>query len=346
MSEPTLNLGATLLVASRGSWQRNGLYRFARGPDGAWGGTQLAEVDQLAALVRHPSLSMVYGVSGIAEGVLHGWRVEGHGAVPVGRKPSEGGEPCDIAIDPDGRLLVVSNYPSSALAIQRLTEDGAFDGPVETIPLEGRGPDPDRQDAAHPHQAFFHQGRLVVIDLGADCVREFDYDPSKSGAAAFEPRRITAVPPGTGPRHAVVLPDGRLAISGELGSSLVLGAPGAPLEDWACVPGTERSGPARTRHRRNYPGDIKRSASGRHVYFANRGYDTISTFDVSGPTPVLVSETDSLTFWPQHLLVTEDHLLCAGWDSSEVVAMPLRQEVPGEPVPLLRCAGAGWLTLM
>ena len=89
---------------------------------------------------------------------------------------------------------------------------------------------------------------------------------------------------------------------------------------------------ARTRHRRNYPGDIQRSVDGRFVYFANRGNDTIATFDVSGAKPVLVSELDSTVFWPQHLLVHGDHLLVAGWDSSRVVAMKLENGVPGAAV--------------
>jgi 6-phosphogluconolactonase (cycloisomerase 2 family) len=295
----------------------------------------------------HPTLPVVYGTSGMAqEGSIHAWRLDRGAATPLGEKLSDGAEPCHLAVDPSGRLLIVTNYTSSTLGIQNLATDGGFDGPIELIKLSGGGPETDRQDDAHPHQVIFHNGILFVVDLGADLLREYAIDPTRRGAAALAPRRTTAVPTGTGPRHAVILPDGRFAISGELGSNLVVGRPGDPVAAWADVPSTTRAGPAKTRHKRNYPGDIQRSGDGRFVYFANRGHDTITTFDVTGSTPVLVSELDSTVDWPQHLLPLREHLLVAGWDSSRVVALPLSGGKPGAAELVFECSGAGWLTIV
>ncbi|RZI99854.1 MAG: hypothetical protein EOO54_27680, partial [Haliea sp.] len=176
-------------------------------------------------------------------------------------------------------------------------------------------------------------------------IREFSLDLSKLGADALTQLRATAVPANTGPRHAVVLPDGRLAVSGELGSNLVVGRLGDPATSWANVRATQQTGPGKTRWSRNYPGDIQRALDGRHVYFANRSLDTISTFEVSGATPALVAERDSQTQWPQHLLVTESHVLVAGWDSGAVKALPLASGVPTGVEHLFDCPGAGWLLL-
>lgn len=346
MTGVSLEAGEALLVASRGTTPTHGLYRWVE-HDGRWAGTQLATVRQLSALVRHPTLPVVYGTSGMGqEGSIHAWRIEGGTATPLGDKPSEGAEPCHLLVDPDGRLLIVTNYTSSTLAVQNLGPDGSFDGPIELIKLSGGGPEADRQDDAHPHQVLFHNGILFVVDLGADLLREFSLDPRQRGTAALAEMRTTAVPAGTGPRHAVILPDGRFAISGELGSNLVVGRPGDPVSAWANVPSTLRTGPAKTRHTRNYPGDIQRSPDGRFVYFANRGYDTITTFDVSGQTPVLVSELDSSVAWPQHLLVRDGQLLVAGWDSSRVVTLPLGNGRPGTPELVFECGGAGWLFVL
>lgn len=341
--------GKALLVAQRGGFERHGLYRYVQ-KDGEWVGTQLGRAVQLSALCMHPTLPVVYGTSRVGlEGEIHAWRLEGDGATLISEKSSEGAEPCHLTCDPAGRLLIVTNYTTSTLAVQKLAADGGFDGPLELLELPGLdrpGVEPDRQDAAHPHQAFFSGDTLFVIDLGADLLREFTIDPTKSGAAALVAGPTTAVPAGTGPRHGVVLPDGRLAISGELGATIVTGHRGAPASEWAVVRSSTRPGPARTRHRRNYPGDIQRSTDGRYAYFANRGNDTISTFDVSGAEPRLVSEHDSTVFWPQHLLVTDSHLLVAGWDSSTVVALPLVDGVPGPAEPLFACASPGWLMLV
>lgn len=343
MPDVTLPDGEVLLVASRGKEDRHGLWTWSRG-EGGWTGEQLATVTQLSSLARHPTLPVVYGTSRMGlEGAIHAWRIQGGRAETIGEKSSEGAEPCHLVVDPDGRMLIVTNYTSSTLAIQNLAADGSFDGAIELLKLEGGGPEKDRQDDAHPHQALFQDGLLCIVDLGADLLREFTLAADAAGVAALRAGPVTAVPPGTGPRHAVVLPDGRFAISGELGSNLVTGRHGAPADAWANIPSTERTGPAKTRHLRNYPGDIQRSIDGRHVYFANRGYDTISTFDVTGATPVLVRELDSTVAWPQHLLVLKDHLLVAGWDSSKVVAMPLVDGVPAEAETLFSCEGAGWL---
>ncbi len=339
--------GEALLVASRGTGPTHGLHRWRQTTDG-WIGRQIsAPVRQLSALALHPTLPVVYGTSGMAtEGMIHGWRLNGDTATSLDDKSSEGAEPCHLVVDPSGRLLVVTNYTTSTLGVQSLAADGSFDGPTELIKLNGGGPDSDRQDDAHPHQVIFHNGVLFVVDLGADLLREYTIDPRQRGAPALVRGRTTAVPAGTGPRHAVILPDGRFAISGELGSNLVVGRPGDASDAWANVPSTTRVGPAKTRHTRNYPGDIARSMDGRFVYFANRGHDTISTFDVSGPVPKLVSELDSNVAWPQHLLVRPDHLLIAGWDSSCVMAMPLNAGRPGPAELIFECPGAGWLMVV
>ena len=344
---PDVRLGdrEALLVAARGEGPEHGLMRWVE-RDGTWRGALLATVNQLSSLARHPRLPVVYGTSRIGgDGEIHAWRVTGDTAETLGGKPSLGSDPCHLVVDPGGRLLIFTNYSTSTIGVQNLDAEGGFNGELELLRLTGSGPETERQEDAHPHQAFFVGDTLFVIDLGADLVREFSLRPGARGAAALVAGRTTAVPAGSGPRHAVVLPDGRLAISGELGSSLLVGRPGDPVEAWANVKSTRKTGPAKTRHLRNYPGDIQRSDDGRFVYFANRGHDTISTFDVSGPAPVLVSELDSGVAWPQHLLVLGDHVLIAGWDSSEVTALPLTGGEPGPAEPVFACPGAGWLLL-
>lgn len=346
MSEFRLQAGQSLLVASRGIFELHGLTRWVQ--DGStWRGKTLAKVNQLSALTRHPSLPVVYGTSRVGmEGDIHAWRIEGDTAKTLGEKSSEGAEPCHLVVDPSGRLLIVTNYTTSTLGLQRLAADGSFDGPIALLKLSGGGPERERQDDAHPHQAFFNDDTLVIIDLGADLVREFSVDSSKPGTDVLMPIRTTAVPANTGPRHGVILPDGRFAISGELGSNLVVGRLGDPTASWANIKSTRKAGPGKTRWARNYPGDIQRSIEGRHVYFANRSINTVSTFDVSGPAPMLIFELDTQTQWPQHMLVTADHVLVAGWDSSTVKAIPLKEGVPaGVTHHLFDCAGAGWLML-
>ena len=342
MTEVMLAKGESLLIAARGKGPEHGLWQFVEGADG-WQGRQLATVAQLSSLCRHPALPVVYG-TGSVESVVLAWRVENGSATLIGEGPA-GGDPCFVAVDPTGQLLVSVNYGASDLTLQRLAADGSFAGASARLALEGGGPDAERQEAAHPHQALFHDGFLFIIDLGGDCIRRYAVDPSKSGLAALTEAGIVAVPPGTGPRHGVFLPDGRMASSGELASSLIVGPPIAPAA-WTSIKSTHRTGPAETRTDRNYPGDIQRSADGRFVFLANRGYDTIGVFDVAGAEPRLVAEPSADAAWPQHLLVHRGHLLIAGWDSSRVTAVALSLDgVTGSAKRLFECPGAGWLLL-
>lgn len=342
MNDATLGKDEILLVASRGAEQQHGLWLWSQGPDG-WVGRQLDTVRQLSSLTPHPKLPVVYGTAGVEEGWLLAWHIDANREERLSASPSQGVEPCDLTVDPSGRLLVATNYTTSTLALQPLGPDGGFSGPLSLHKLSGSGPEVARQDDAHPHQAFFIGDTLVIIDLGADCVREFTVGFGASGAASLTQVRVTPVPPGTGPRHGVVLPDGRLAVSGELGENLITGPLGGTVEDWQNIRSTRCTGPAKTRWERNYPGDIRRSPDGRHVYFANRSHDTLATFDVSELAPKLLSEIDTTVHWPQHIVVRDNHLLVAGWDSSRVIMLALDQAIPQSVVPLFDCAGAGWL---
>jgi 6-phosphogluconolactonase (cycloisomerase 2 family) len=293
-------------------------------------------------------MPVCYGTAGVNRvGQVLAWRVDeeaAHLLSDVIAGPAEL-EPCHVAVDPAGKVLAVTNYVSGELALWRISDDGALVDPPTRLSLTGSGPEKSRQDGAHPHQAVFattgEDLHLYVVDLGADLLRVFEVRTVGNESVTVSQVRSSSVPAGSGPRHMVFLPGERVALSGELGSNLLVGD--LANDVWESVPSTRRTGPARTRHDRNYPGDIQRSIDGRYVYFANRGYDTISTFDVTGRHPRLVAEHDSTVRWPQHMLVTEDELLVAGWDSSEIVAMPITGGIPTPPSERIPVPGPGWL---
>ena len=70
----------------------------------------------------------------------------------------------------------------------------------EIYELEQPGADPERQEAAHPHQVIKDPTEKYVLapDLGADIVRVYSI-ASDSTLVPVEP---LAVPAGSGPRHA------------------------------------------------------------------------------------------------------------------------------------------------
>lgn len=331
----------TLFVAGRGAPPGAGLYRYHR-TGGTWHGQQVAAVTDLAALAAHPTRRVLYGVAGTGDGALHAWSVSGAQVSEFDMTGTGGQEPCHVSVDPSGRFVVATNYASGTLTVQKLGADGSFQGPISLVHFSGNGIDAERQDGPHPHQAVFHDSMLHVVDLGTDLVRHFVVPPADM-TAAFNPAGITPLPPGTGPRHLTVLPDGLFVLSGELASTVLAGRPSRAYQEWAVAPSTERTGPARTRHLRNYPGDIQSSPDGTRIHCANRGYDTIATFEVQDTSLRMISEREVHGAWPQHLLVTDEELFIAAWDSSLVTAMPLVDGIPQAPRPQFECQGASWL---
>lgn len=323
--------GEALLVASRGQ----GLWQWRR-EAADWEGALVASAEGLSALAVHPRLPVVYATAGAGAGRLLAWNLP-RGEMLV-NADTGGHEPGHLAIDPEGRVLIVANYASGNLALWRLDAGGGLAGGPRLVQLEGSGPDPDRQESAHPHQVLLREdGVAVVIDLGADLLREFRLD---TGAGVLEPLRERALPAGSGPRHGVFLPGGRMAISAELGNAFLHGAG----DDWGRVPATMLAREGHARFARNYPGDIALGAAG-FVHMANRSLGTVATLDTGGKEPRFAGEVETGLDWPQHLLVHRDHLLVAGEDSGRVVAHELRGALPGAPEVLFDCEGACWLSL-
>lgn len=330
-----------LFVAAFGSAPEHGLYRFGL-RDGAWSGRQLAAVPALTSLARHPSLPVVYGTAGTpTTGTVLAWAVGGDDAALLSSVPADGTEPCHLAADPHGRWLAAANYSSGSVAVWGLSEDGSLTGREQLLELTGSGSDPDRQEAAHPHQVVVDGDRAYVPDLGADLIRVYRCDGD--GASRLVPEREHAVPAGTGPRHLVVLGNGRVAVSGELASTILTGSVADPATPWCAVASTRRSLPPSGAPSRNYPGDITASPDRARAYIANRGHHTVSTFAVGGEDPQLLGELDAGVGWPQHLLLIGNELLVAGRETSNVAALTLENGVPVSSRILFDCPGAAWL---
>lgn len=111
-------------------------------------------------------------------------------------------QPCHMSLSSDGKRLYFAEYTDAICGIVELDS-----GAVLTAMLEGCGPDPRRQTAAHAHCAVeTPDGRhMCVADLGSDSIWLFD---SKSLALEC---KMETMPPGAGPRHIAFHPNGKFA---------------------------------------------------------------------------------------------------------------------------------------
>ncbi|SOD62318.1 6-phosphogluconolactonase [Streptomyces zhaozhouensis] len=298
-----------------------------------------------AFLALSPSAEALYSVIDEEGGRLDAFALDAEGSVTgtLGSAGGLGAGPCHVAVHPDGGHAFSANYNDGTVAVVALREDGAPGEVTQIVQHTGSGPDPDRQEGPHAHMVLIDRGgaRLLAVDLGNDSVYAYAFDAER-GELTEEHR--SPMPPGSGPRHMVLHPDGRTAyVLGELDSTLT--ACSYAAETGELTPGAvvsllpEGADPAG-----NTGAEVVVTADGRFVYASNRGDDSVAVFSVAGDdetAPRLVGHVDSGGATPRHISLGEGdgHLYVANQTAGTVVVFARDAESGeltrvGEPLPL------------
>lgn len=211
--------------------------------------------------------------------------------------PSGGMGPAHLALSPDGRWLVASNYVSGSVglvAVDGSSSDAGLEL-VDQLELGGSGPH-ERQDSAHAHQAvFLDERRLLVCDLGSDRVREVTVEDG-----ALRHTGDLELPPGSGPRHLALAPgrDDLLWVVGELDQSVHTvrreGDAWKVVQTVTTVP--EGPGPGETT-----TAAIVVAPDGSHVYVSTRGTDTVSVYAVADTGHLTLRQQVVTGHWPRFI---------------------------------------------
>jgi 6-phosphogluconolactonase len=274
-----------------GSYTSNGgegIYRFDLDPETgslAWAET-LAGVINPSYLLFSRDGRYLYCVNevdsyyGRREGALSAFAVEpGTGHLRfLNQQPSGGAGPCHLSLDRGGRFLLAANYGGGTVAVFPLQPDGRLGAAACTVRHEGHGPNPNRQEAPHPHCTApdpFNR-HVLAVDLGIDKVMAYAFDGT-SGALRPAAVPFAACRPGSGPRHLAFHPDGRRAYLVHELESIVRhcaydGKTGALSE--VASHSTLPAGHAGE----NYPSGIEIDGNARFLYVGNRGHDSIVHF--------------------------------------------------------------------
>ena len=235
-------------------------------------------LDSPSYLVSHPRRPWVFAVSEGAPSQVHSIALGADGTpVLLSSVPSGGDGACHLVLAPDGRRLVVAHYGSGSVSSVAVGTDGRLSGPVDVHTFGGSGPDADRQQTPHAHQVVIDGEELLVCDLGTDRVHRLRLGADGGLATAGPP---TVLPPGSGPRHLVVLHD-HLVVACELSGELWLGRRGTD-GGWQQV---DRVPCSRVPSAAVSPSALR--ADGDQVLVANRGPGTVATFTVDADAGTL-----------------------------------------------------------
>jgi len=194
-------------------------------------------------------------------------------------QPTGDGEACHITIDPTARCLFTAQYGNGSVCVFPLSADGTIEPRSAHVRHTGSGPNRARQEGPHPHWVGTDPANrfLCVPDLGADQIVIYRTD---LGAGKIEPHGRGRCPAGAGPRHMKFHPNGRFAyVVNELQLSVTAfqydSAAGtlAAMQTVSTLPEKLREVPCSGSEIRVHP-------SGRFLYAANRGHDSIAAFQI------------------------------------------------------------------
>lgn len=132
-------------------------------------------------------------------GAVKSFAIDADGSLSkLSTQPSHGKSTCHIACDRNGERIFLSSYIDSKLTAYNF-DDSGISPATEIITYEGSGPNPERQEDSHAHQAMVSPDNkwLYVCDLGSDKIWIHDMADLEKSTRSID------VPTGYGPRHLV-----------------------------------------------------------------------------------------------------------------------------------------------
>lgn len=232
----------------------------------------------------HPSgkfLYVVYREKPEHAGTIAAFQIDAMGKLAKINEQPVGKNPCHISIDPQGKLLFVSNYASGSLIVYSIKQDGSLSPSIDNFQYSGSSLHKERQKEPHTHSAIpsLKGDFLYVSDLGVDKIMLYEIDAKGNLYPAKTP--FIETPPGAGPRHSVVHPNGNYLFSNEeLTSSVTsykIDQRTGALQFVERVTMLSND----TTAEGNSAADIHLSPDGEFLYASNRGQDNLVVYRVN-----------------------------------------------------------------
>ena len=104
-------------------------------------------------LAVSPATGVLGIVHELADGLVSTWTFEGDRLSPFSLPGATGAaDPCHLAFDEAGGLIFAANYSGARVSVHHAAPDAPADAAL-TADFTGAGPNHERQESSHPHQA-------------------------------------------------------------------------------------------------------------------------------------------------------------------------------------------------
>jgi 6-phosphogluconolactonase len=245
---------------------------------------------------------------------------------PLNQQPSGGAGPCHVSVDQTGQCVLVANYGSGSIAALPIGADGRLGEAATVIQHRGSSVNTNRQAGPHAHQIVTDPANrfALVCDLGLDQILVYRLDPARAKLTPNEPPFAT-VAPGSGPRHLVFHPDGKLVfVLNEMAATVT-------VFKWEAASGRLVEGETVGTLPKDFSGansaaELAMHPSGRFLFASNRGHNSVAVLAVntaSGSLKVLQHQP-TLGKAPRFigLDLSGRWLLAANQSSDNIVVFP------------------------
>ena len=284
-----------------------------------------AEIASPGFVTLHPNGRVLYSVCQLADrqGGVAAFEIseDRRSLRALATQPIGDGGAAHLSVDTTGRILFTAQYGGGSAAAFPLDGQGKILPRSALVEHEGTGPDTARQKGPHPHWTGVDPANrfLFVPDLGIDRVVIYRIVHDR---ARIERHGAGRCPPGSGPRHMKFHPNGRIAyVLNELQLSVTVFDYDAdsgtltPKQTISTLPEEMREVACSASEIRVHP-------SGRFVYAANRGHDSIAVFTVDPADGRLTFvEREAIRgSWPRNFALdpTGRWLMAAGGKSNTI----------------------------
>jgi len=261
---------------------------------GALSGIELAaEAPNPSFVTLAPDGKTLYAALEAKGGAVGAFRVEADGKLSALNTASSGGDgACHVSVDRAGKHVFVANYGGGNISALAIAPDGSLGASTAFVQFSGSGPHPGRQKKSYGHAIYSDAGDNFVYacDLGSDKVWSFQFDKDV-GTLTATPQGAGQVPPGGGPRHLAIHPNGRFAYANnEMGLSVTTfrrDPATGELTAAGTVPTSEKlTGPVDG----VTTSEIICHPNGKWLYVSSRGDDIIAVYAIADDGSLTLTE--------------------------------------------------------
>jgi len=313
---------------------------------------------KIAGKVRRPSFLAIHSSGDFMYSTCE---LAGHGGVAgfkidrstgqlalTNARSAEGKGAAYVGIDHAGKNVLFANYGSGSIGVMRIGDDGKLGEESAFIQHEGKSVNPKRQEGPHAHSIYADPADRFVLtcDLGLDKVFGYRFEGASGKLAANDPP-FAKIAPGSGPRHLAFSKDGKFVyVINEMGNTVVVFSYDA-LHGALTEVQTISTLPADFKGE-SYCSEVLVHPSGKFLYGANRGHDSIAVFAMDQASGKLESrgQVNCGGKWPRNFGIDPSGkwLLVANEHSNDVAVFAIDQETGGlkftgvkETVPTPSC---------